>query len=256
MAIINNLITTYNATPKSQVTSSATVAIAKWVTSMVNIFGLNGNAGPDDEVIGWSGIDIPEDAKPVLNSLSRKRDYLRARAKESISIQDLDLVPYPRQSPSESGQFREVLKIFNQGLSDLQSSGSLVKDVRQLCDDLRDIHLFERGVYLEDREDQPALIRPVTKELRAARQEKEDRARQKLKAKEEREKEAASKADKGRLSPNDMFRTEEYSSWDEEGVPTHEKGGEEVTKSKRKKLQKDWERQKKLHEAWRKTNVA
>ena len=256
MAMISNLITTYNGAARSQVTAAATLAIAKWVTSMVNIFGLNDSAGPDDETIGWSGIDIDEDARPVLSSLSRKRDYLRERAKGSISVQDLDLVPYPRQSSSDPGQFREVLETFNRGLSDLHSSESLTKDVRQLCDDLRDIHLFERGVYLEDREDQPALIRPVTKELRAARQEKEERALQKLKAKEEREKEAASKADKGRLNPREMYRTEEYSAWDEDGLPTHEKGGEEVTKSKRKKLQKDFERQKKLHEAWRKTNAA
>lgn len=253
MAIINNLVTTYNAAAKPQVTAFATLAIAKWVTSMISIFGLNGDARPDDEVIGWSGIDVPEDAKPILNSLSSKRDYLRARAKEGITLEDLDPVPYPRKSLSEPGQFREVLETFNRRLSDLQSSDALTKDVRQLCDDLRDIHLFDRGIYLEDRDDQPALIRPVTKELRTARQEREDRGRQKQKAKEERDREAASKADKGRLSPNDMFRTEEYSAWDEDGMPTHEKGGEEVTKSRRKKLQKDWERQKKLHEAWRKT---
>ena len=256
MGIINNLIASYNTAAKSQATPSATLAIAKWVTSMVNILGLNGTAGPDDEAIGWSGIDVPEGAKPLLNSISRKRDYLRARAKEGVSKQDLDPVPYPRQSSSQPGSFREVLESFNRDLSRLQTSESLVKDVRQLCDDIRDIHLFDKGVYLEDREDQPALIRPVTKELRAARQEKEERARQKQKAKEEREKEAASKADKGRLSHVDMFRTDEYSAWDAEGVPTHEKDGEELTKSKRKKLQKDWERQKRLHEGWLKANSA
>ncbi|KAL6722340.1 cysteinyl-tRNA synthetase [Lecanora helva] len=256
MAIISNLLTAYNAAPKSQTPPFVTLAIAQWVTSIVNIFGLNGTAGPDDQATGWSGIDVPEGAKPVLQNLSEKRDFLRLKAKEGISAQDLDPVPYPRQSTSEEIGFREVLETFNKDLVGLQSSENLTKDVRQLCDDLRDIHLFDRGVYLEDREDQPALIRPVTKELRAARQEKEERARQKQKAKEAREKEAASRADKGRLSPKDMFQTEEFSAWDVEGLPTHEKNGEELTKSKRKKLQKDWERQKKLHEAWKKTSAA
>ena len=132
-------------------------------------------------------------------------------------------------------------------------STNLIKDVRSLTDELRDVHLFDRGVYLEDRDNQPALIRPVTRELKQARQEKERKALEKQRAKEEREKEAAAKAEKGRVSHKDMFRKEEYSRWDDDGIPTHEMSGEEVTKSKRKKLQKDWERQKKLHEAFLKS---
>ena len=256
MAIINNLITAYNTASKSQATPSATLAIARWVTSMVNIFGLNGTASPGDMTIGWSGINVPEGAMPLLSSLSRKRDFLRVKARDGVSRQDLDPVALPRQSSSDQNQFREVLETFNQDLSRLQASQFLVQDVRQLCDDLRDVHLFDRGVYLEDRENQAALIRPVTKELRAARQEREERARQKQRAKEDREKQATSKADKGRLNHREMFRTESYGAWDAEGVPTHEKGGEEVTKSKRKKLQKDWERQKRLHETWLRTNSA
>ena len=77
MSIISNLITTYNS--EAHVSPSVTLDIAKWVTSMVNTFGLNGTAGPDDDTIGWSGIDIPEDAKPVLLTLSQKRDMLRQK---------------------------------------------------------------------------------------------------------------------------------------------------------------------------------
>ena len=47
-----------------------------------------------------------------------------------------------------------------------------------------------------------------------------------------------------------MFRTNEFSAWDDEGLPTRDAAGEEVTKSRAKKLRKDWERQKKAHEAW------
>ena len=149
-----------------------------------------------------------------------------------------------------------MLSNVNARLVALKESADLIKDVRSLTDDIRDLYLFDRGVYLEDRDNQPALIRPVTKELRQAKQEKEQKAVEKQKAKEQREKEAAAKAEKGRLSHKDMFRTEEYSKWDEGGIPTHEKSGEEVTKSKRKKLQKDWERQKKLHEAFAKMTIS
>ena len=56
--------------------------------------------------------------------------------------------------------------------------------------------------------------------------------------------------EKGKLSHLDMYRTSEYSDWDAEGLPTKDQEGKEVAKSRGKKLKKDWERQKKLHEAW------
>jgi cysteinyl-tRNA synthetase len=56
--------------------------------------------------------------------------------------------------------------------------------------------------------------------------------------------------EKAKLSPLQMFRTEEYGEWDESGIPTRDAKGEEVTKTRRKKLTKDWERQKKLHDGW------
>ena len=53
-----------------------------------------------------------------------------------------------------------------------------------------------------------------------------------------------------------MFRTNEYNAWDDEGVPTRDAASEETTKSRAKKLKKDWERQKKLDEAWLVANGA
>ena len=57
------------------------------------------------------------------------------------------------------------------------------------------------------------------------------------------------KLEKGRMAPQDMFKTAdgEYSAWDENGVPTVDKEGNEVAKSRRKKLQKEWDAQNKLH---------
>jgi cysteinyl-tRNA synthetase len=59
--------------------------------------------------------------------------------------------------------------------------------------------------------------------------------------------------EKGKLSHLEMFRPpndDMYEAWDEEGMPTRERGGEPLAKSRLKKLKKDWERQKKAHEAW------
>ena len=57
------------------------------------------------------------------------------------------------------------------------------------------------------------------------------------------------KAEKAKVNPQDMFRTEEYSEWDEEGIPTKDAQGEEVTKSKRKTLKKAGDKQKKLYDS-------
>jgi len=54
------------------------------------------------------------------------------------------------------------------------------------------------------------------------------------------------------LKPQDMFRkyTDLYSAFNIDGIPTHDATGHEISKSSIKKLQKDWEKQKKLYESF------
>ena len=260
MNTMSELISTYNIADKAQVSQKTTFELARWTTSMVNTFGLNGTAGPDDPSIGWSGIEVPEEAKPYLYPLSSMRDELRQRAKstQGITREAINEITASPPLVANNGQQQEpthpcatVLSTFHSSISSLSESPTLSKDVLQLCDRLRDVDLWDLGIYLEDREgDQPALVRPVTKELLALRREKEERERLRLKAKEEREREGTQKADKGQLSHLEMFRTGEWSQWDEEGLPVKDAEGKEVAKSRAKKLRKDWERQKRLHEAW------
>ncbi|MCJ1387057.1 hypothetical protein MMC17_010186 [Xylographa soralifera] len=262
MVIISELISVFNGLDKSGLSSQSVGATAKWITSLVNIFGLNGLASPEEDTIGWSGISIPEAAKPYVYPLATVRDELRrkARSVEGLSSHDLDIVKQLEtlnagDTQKEAGSYAKVAEIFAQDITALRNSSSLAKDVLQLCDRLRNVDLWEQGIYLEDRDgNQPALVRPVTKELLAARQEKEEKDRQKQKAKEDSQKETAAKVDQGRQSHMDMFRTPEYSAWDEDGVPVKDIDGEELPKSRVKKLKKDWERQKKLHERWVKVN--
>ena len=262
MADISDLISVYNSVDSSRHVPPA-VKVAKWITSMVNIFGLNGSSTPDENVTGWSGISIPESAAPIVYPLSHLRDEIRSkiRSPEGISPEDLEITQKVNQFlPGNRGPdvepYADIASRFAFDVSHLSFSSSVSKDILKLCDRLRDVDLWNQGIYLEDRDGGlPALVRPITRELIATRQEKEERELQKQRAKDVREREAAAKADKGRLSHLDMFRTEEYSAWDEEGLPLKDAQGEEVTKSKGKKLRKDWERQKKLHEAWVKNNA-
>ena len=260
---ISRLITTYNSMDPTTVSLATTKSIAVWVTEMVNLFGLNGIASPESSsTIGWSGIDVPEGSKPILFSLSHRRDCLRRKAKiDGVAKEDLIQIPIPPSSLTLSEEqmktrtsFVEVLEKINRDMEDLDASKSakeLSKDVLHLCDRIRNVDLWDKDVYLEDREgNKPALIRPVTRDLRATKEQEHARERKKREDKEKREKEAAAKVEKGRLSHKEMFRTPEYIEWDDDGLPTKDKDGAEVTKSRRKKLQKDWERQKRLHEAY------
>ena len=263
MEKISRLITGYNTVDPSIVSLATTKGIAAWVTEMVNLFGLNGSATPTTTAtIGWSGIDVPEGSKEILVGLSHRRDVLRRKAKaDAVAKDDLTAIPTPPSSQTLSeaqkrtrASFEQVLKNVNRDMDDLDTTKTakdLSKDVLRLCDRIRNVDLWDHDVYLEDREgNKPALIRPVTRELRATKEQEQSRERTRQEGKEKRDKDAAAKLEKGRLSHKEMFRLPEFSAWDDDGLPTKDKEGEEITKSRKKKLQKDWERQKKSHEAW------
>lgn len=257
MSAISELITKYNSADKSTLKPQDVEAVARFVTSMVNIFGLNGTGTTDSVEIGWSGIDIPDEAKPFLYPLSTMRDSLRqaARSQEGVTSAQVSEIVHQtstqEQEVSETSKpYASLLTDFQTKVSSLEKSDSIGKDILALCDRVRDIDLFDVGIYLEDRDNQPALVRPVTRELIQARQEKAARAQQKQAEKVNKEKEALQRLEKGKLSHLEMFRTNEYSAWDDEGIPTRDAAGEEINKSRGKKLRKDWERQKKMHETW------
>ena len=258
LQIISELVTIFNSVDKSRLNLDDVRETARWITFMINVFGLNGTTLPTSDVLGWGGITVPDAAKPYVYALSHVRDEVRqkARSEKGITPDDLALVSALKASgpggrENNTNPFAKIAANFANDLQALDGSQNLGKEVLKLCDRLRDVDLWDQGIYLEDSNtNEPALVRPVSKELLAARHEKEEREQQKQKAKEEREKEAAAKADKGRLSHLEMYRTSEYSAWDADGLPTKDANGDEVTKNQAKKLRKNWEKQKKLHEAW------
>jgi cysteinyl-tRNA synthetase len=260
MQSISDLVSAFNSTDRTNLKRDDIIASSKWITEMVNIFGLNGDTLPTSDTIGWSGSSIPEDIKPYVYPISKVRDELRRKARSTEGINKSDLLiasTLDNITTQKSNQaFADIASSFTTSINQAAESSNLSKSVLELCDKLRDVDLWEQGIYLEDglTPDTPAIVRPVTRELQAARDERDKQRDLKQKAKEEREKkaaeEAAAKAEKGKLSHLEMFRTSEYSAWDEEGLPLKDAEGKEVAKSRMKKLKKDWEKQKKLHEAW------
>ncbi|KAI9707627.1 MAG: hypothetical protein M1836_000588 [Candelina mexicana] len=257
MATVSELITTYNTVSGPDLSRQSVEEVATWITSIINTLGLGDPASTDS--IGWSGIDIPEASKAHVYPLSKLRDELRQRVRsQGITAEELlELCEHSEASGKgyvmdpAAAPYAKLLSEFRRKVRELATSGTpSSKEILQLCDAVRDAGLWNVGIYLEDREGQPALVRRLDAELVAARGEKAERERQKEAAKEERERNALERAEKGKLRHLDMFRTEEYSAWDDEGLPVKDAQGEDIAKSKTKKLKKEWEKQKKLHETW------
>jgi cysteinyl-tRNA synthetase len=261
MQIISSLISNLNSI--SPVSNNAVHTVSRWITRMVTIFGLDSSGDLSDESrIAWSGIHISESAQPYIYPASKLRDFVRQQVRSSsmdypaISQLANEVVTQaPRTVTDASQPYRDILHNFSASVTQLAEKTASPKDLLALCDELRDTHLWRLGIYLEDRDPPlPALVRPVTRSLITARADFESAAAAKAKAKEARLAEQLEKTrlldEKAKISPQDMFKTAEYSEWDADGIPTKEAGGSEVTKSKRKKLVKEWARQNVLHEGW------
>ncbi|KAK1238983.1 hypothetical protein MKX08_006044 [Trichoderma sp. CBMAI-0020] len=167
---------------------------------------------------------------------------------------------FPSSTPvaESSKPYDQVLQQFRTNVKELAAQQAPGKDLLALCDQLRDVHLWDLGIYLEDRNNfQPALVRPLDKLLIEARAEQESDRTAKAKAKLEQEIKEAERdrelCERAMVDPLLMFRTPEYLKWDKNGIPTVDAAGNAVSKNKHKKLAREWEKQKKRHEEWRVT---
>ena len=251
MRVISDLITAYHS--EKHVPLVASLAIGQWISDMVQMFGLD--AEPRKDQIGWSGVDIPEKAKPFILPLAQLRDRVRGQAMAGqINLQHLGRMEDKDTTFSANQPYANANADFQRKIINLHKKDAPTKDYLTACDHLRDTVLWNLDIYLEDRENQPALVRPISVSVRQERKDREalvaSRAAAREKAKADTEAVEREKLEKGKLSHVEMYRTSEYSEWDAEGLPTKDAEGKEIAKSRGKKLRKDWERQKKLHEAW------
>ncbi|XP_072375053.1 cysteine--tRNA ligase, cytoplasmic isoform X1 [Scyliorhinus torazame] len=125
-----------------------------------------------------------------------------------------------------------------------------VSEVLQLCDGLRDDVLPELGVRFEDHEGLPTVVKLVDREtLLREREEKkkieEEKRRKKEEAAQKKREQEAAKLAKLKIPPSELFRLEKdkYSKFDENGIPTHDMEGKELSKGQTKKLRKLYEMQ-------------
>ncbi|KAM4722357.1 cysteine--tRNA ligase, cytoplasmic isoform 2-T2 [Rhinophrynus dorsalis] len=152
--------------------------------------------------------------------------------------------------------YLQVLSQFREGVRQIARENK-VFEVLQLSDALRDDILPELGVRLEDHEGLPTVVKLVDKEtLLKEKEEKKKVEEEKKKKKEEasrkRQEQEAAKLAKMKLCPSKMFisETDKYSKFDENGFPTHDTEGKELSKGQSKKLRKLFEAQEKLYKEY------
>ncbi|KAI0471767.1 tRNA synthetases class I (C) catalytic domain-containing protein [Xylariaceae sp. FL0804] len=251
-------------------------SIARWITKIVGILGLDANASPPFEGIGWASAAAAANLDPHTSVQPYEAVYTNVISDvKALNLAPSDtlanLTAQTPRSDFESLANAGVRDPEQLGLPYLRAVAQLRDELRRiaptspaetkasilaLSDRIRDFDFTDIGVYLDDRPDQPSLIKFIpAAELIAAREEKAAKEAERARAKEEqrraREKVEQEKWEKAKMAPEEMFKTDErYSEWDGEGMPTKLKDGAEVPKSQLKKLKKDWDRQKKAHGEW------
>jgi len=198
----------------------------------------------------------------IQNNESRNRVLLKKTATFMTRIFNiLGLNAKPEEigftsSTESAGNMEEAVMPYLTALADFRDSVRKeaipikASNILKTCDDLRDNVLPELGVRLEDKENEPTVIKLVDKnELLREKEEKkmaeEKKKAEKAKKKAEAEAKQAELDAKKRINPSEMFKseTDKYSKFDEKGIPTHNAKGEEVPKSQIKKLQKLYAKQ-------------
>lgn len=209
---------TYIAKAANQVKVEPLVAVAKYISRILGILGVPvrtdrlGLASGEKNVEG----NFETVALPYVKCLSKFRDDVR-----SMAIKKVEAVEYLK-----------------------------------LTDHIRDHELLKLNVSLDDRNGQSALIKFITEEEKAQLEKErlmeseriEEKKRKEKAKKDEYNNKEREKLEKAKINPVDMFRDNElYSEWNEEGIPTKDKDGNDVTKSMTKRLKKQWLQQEKLY---------
>lgn len=229
MQVLSDLVrnaNVYMSARSSDTSVTILKEVGRWISSMLRIFGLQTS---DAGQIQW-----------VVDNTSSVA-FANGTAADSKSKFD--------QTVSMLSKFRDSIR--TEAMTNTKDP--LMRTILQLCDIIRDKELPPLGIALEDRNNpdgSPKAARIHYKpphEILAAQNEKKNKQEAVRLAAEKR---IAEKLEKSKINPMQMFRTEEYEEWDENGMPTKMQGGEEISKNRKKKLEKEWGMQKKLHDDW------
>lgn len=200
--------------------------------------------------------EVKEPRAPLLLQISQ---YI-TRIFRAFGLIDANSFGFNVGEEENGEKFGQLLDIFCSFRDEIRNNARSRKDSEALksCDKVRDESLPNLGVRLEDSSNQTVWKLEDPQVLKTEIQRKILEAQQKEEAKRKLEeaklKKQQEKFEKSKIPPNELFITSnEYSQLDENGIPTHDTSGELLSKSNRKKLEKLWNAQKKLHEEYLKS---
>lgn len=189
-------------------------SIARFITNILNIFGCIGLGEPIgfpiDQFSG-SGFDREQEILPFIEVVSNLRQEIRSKARELKS-----------------------------------------KELFQLCDSIRDDILPQLGVRMEDYETDSGLqtrLKFVDKDILLRERDERIKAEQLKQHEKETKNKLAAKPKEAPIAPSELFRKEldKYSQFDDNGLPTHDHEGKELSKSAAKKVAKLYQIQEKKY---------
>ncbi|CAH0552626.1 unnamed protein product [Brassicogethes aeneus] len=130
-------------------------------------------------------------------------------------------------------------------------------EILKECDVIRDDILPNVGVRLEDKEGETSAVKLVDKDIllkekEAKKQADFDKAAEKERKRAEAAAAQAAKDAQRKVPPSELFKseTDKYSKFDENGMPTHDLEGKEISKGQLKKLQKLHQAQEKKYQEY------
>jgi cysteinyl-tRNA synthetase len=199
-------------------TSPILLEITKWIARLLSTFGFPTSTAPGR--LGWS--EDLDRYLPEIKSAVRYRDSLRAKAIAKSPISDINHL-----TASFSSLLAPRINSFKSSVEELIQRNAPVSDVLAECDRFRDETMLELGISVDDTDfgiatirfgDPKRLIQEREKKRAAESALAASRAAEKARRKEEEDRRVREKLEKGKVSPAEMFRSCEYSQWDEEVI--------------------------------------
>ncbi|CCE87096.1 Piso0_005635 [Millerozyma farinosa CBS 7064] len=228
LKIIQDLVSKANQyiqlslTDKHELRIEVLLEITHWITRILNILGFHARQDHlgwlDNTDSGSSSESREELVLPYVKALSQFRDKVRNLSINKAPAQDF---------LKETDNLRYSLINLGISLDDLPSGEALVKFL--------------------NKEEQKLLIEQYEAKEQALLEKERRKQEQNLKN-QEKEKE---RIEKMKIKPSELFQNKElYSEWDEQGIPTKDAKGEEISKSMKKKLVKQFNQQEKLYQEY------
>jgi len=228
--------------------------VSAWTIDILGIFGVENLVVTKDKEAEWI---------PVIDAFATLREDIRTLAKEKAGadkVKEAIAKAKPAAEKAKKAGLGDLAKAF-EGFMTSVAACKEPKDMLKQCDEVRDKIMVDLGVRLEDKatggfiwmfEDTKTMVQEA-KDAEEAKNAKENEKKQR--SLDEKKKQLVI-AEKANVVPAELFKQGAYkglfTAHDDAGLPTAQKSGEEISKSKAKDFKKEMDKQTKEYEKLKK----